>query len=55
MLTVLAMHLDMTKGALNIPGLYPKGTDPHLPIGAIGLRAAAVRSHAHFSLLITAC
>ena len=46
MATVLAVHLDVTKNAyLDVPNLYPKGTAPHLPIGAIGLAAAAVRSH----------
>ena len=35
MLTVLAVHLDATKNALNVPDIYPEGTSPHLPIGAI--------------------
>ena len=49
MATVLAVHLDVTKNAyLDVPNLYPKGTAPHLPIGAIGLAAAVVRSRTCF-------
>ena len=48
MLTVLAVHLDATKNALNVPDIYSEGTSPHLPIGAIALSAAAVRSRVVF-------
>ena len=44
MLAVLAVHLDATKTAIEVPDLkYPKGTSPDLQVGAIGLAAAAVR------------
>ena len=44
MLTVLAVHLDATRTAIEVPDLkYPKGTSPDLQVGAIGLAAAAVR------------
>ena len=52
MLAVLAVHLDATKSAIDVPNLqYPEGTSPDLPIGAIGLAAAAVRSRVGFSSL----
>lgn len=49
MLAVLAVHLDATKSAIDVPGFkYPKGTSPDLQIRAIGLAAAAVRPRVDF-------
>ncbi|PIL28161.1 hypothetical protein GSI_09698 [Ganoderma sinense ZZ0214-1] len=42
MLTVLAVHLEAMNGAIDVSGLYPKGTSADVPVGAIGLSAAAL-------------
>ncbi|PIL25426.1 hypothetical protein GSI_13316 [Ganoderma sinense ZZ0214-1] len=41
-LTILGWHLEATRGAVDIPGLFVKPLHPDRPIGAFGLAAAAL-------------